>query len=430
PPRPARRLGKREVESLVARGDHPALEAAAEADPLVLRRIQRLLYSPDPERRWGAVIALGRAAAAAARRHPSAVGDLLRQLIYAAADSAAAGWGTLEAAGEIIRHAPDPYGSFVRNLLAFLRDPPARAAVLWAVGRIGEVHPDIVKRHPYFPILDLLADPAPEIRGHAAWALGRLRAREAGGPLGRLAGDEAAFSLFDGHRLRRVSVGEVARAALRRIQHPAKTAEAHMKPEETAPLSPEDEAALAEALRLYREADIERNQGGSLDAMEKYRQALEVFERLGRAAEAANACEKLGDLHIQRGDFNGALPLYQRALAVCEKKGDPLSFYLLAEKIVDVYRHRQQMEKALPYLFRMLEIAESAGDAGRAGLCLTGIGDVYQRQDEPEKALEAYRLASRIYREMGSKKQAAILDEGIVRLERLCSGAADPGSQP
>jgi tetratricopeptide (TPR) repeat protein len=182
---------------------------------------------------------------------------------------------------------------------------------------------------------------------------------------------------------------------------------------------------LSKAEALYREAKTMSVQGRSLDALEKFEEALEIYETAdGKDVEVANICEQIGDLRTMRGNFKGAIPAYQRALAICEKKHDPVSIVLLAEKIIDLYRQLEDLDKTLPYYFRALEFVEELKDAGRAGLYLTGIGDIYQKRDELDKALDAYRTAHGIYQSTASRERMEILEKGIKIIEEAISAGA------
>ncbi len=187
---------------------------------------------------------------------------------------------------------------------------------------------------------------------------------------------------------------------------------------------PED---LKEALKWYQEADIMWNQGRSLDALSRFEAALEVFQRHGRYREAANAAEKLGDILFWRSNFQKALKPYKLALDICEEYGDEVSAAIMCEKIVFVYKKINDPERALPYLYRSLEIAEKYGDAHRAARALVGIGDVNRHRGKLDVALEAYELAEKIYREMGSKEQAQLIAENLASLrEQMNTGEKTP----
>ena len=418
------RFSKQEVQACVDARDIDRLKEMALRDPLVLRKIQRLLYSADQEMMWKAVNALGRVAGDLATERPTLVGDLVRRLLLATGDSAATNWGSVETIGEIIRNQPVIYGSFLQNLVEFLEDPPSRPSVLWAIGRVGELHPKLVRSKAFFSLFSMLNDSSARVRGHAAWAFGRIRAQEALRPLQALRDDPEELSLFNGEKIIHTTVGKLAREAVKRIENRAADDQEENRMGEQVPLKSQEDRdeMLSKAEALYEEARDLSGRGMSMDALQRFEEALGLFEAIGgREVEAANICEKIGDLRVMQGNLDGAIPAYQRAMTICEKKHDPISTVLLIEKIVDLYRQFKDLDKALPYYFRALELVERLQDAGKAGLYLTGIGDIYEKKGDLENALDAYKTAYNIYKETRSRDGAEILEKGIRELEARIS---------
>jgi len=430
--RRSHRYSKQEVKACVESRDIEKLKEMALRDPLVLRKIQRLLYSVDEELMWRAVTTLGRVAGALAIKRPTLVGDLVRRLLLATGDSAATNWGSVETIGEIIRAQPVIYGSFVQHLVGFLNDPPSRPSVLWAIGRIGELYPKLVRSTAFFALFNLLKEPSAKVRGHAAWAFGRIRAQEALKVLQEMRDDAEELNLFDGDKITHTTVGKLASEAVERIKdQTANDQKENKMTEQTALDVPENtDKRFSEAEVLYEEARNLSNRGMSMDALQKFEEALGLFEAIGdRDVEVANICEKIGDLRVMRGNLRGAMPAYQRAMTICEKKHDPISTVLLIEKIIDLYRQFKEVDKAFPYYFRALELVEELQDAGRAGLYLTGIGDIYQKRGELDSALDAYKTAHNIYQETASRERAELLEKGIKELEARMSGTLMSGGK-
>ena len=216
--RRSRRYSKQQVKALVQSGEIEKIRVMALEDPLVLRKIQRLLYSTDEMLMWKAITTLGAVAGALATERPVLVGDLVRRLLLASGDSAATNWGSIETIGEIIRAQPKIYGSFVRHILGFINDPPSCPAVLWAIGRIGELHPRVVRASAFFALFGLLNDSGPKIRGHAVWAFGRMKAREPLKAIQGMVDDTEELTLFDGQSIVYKTVGELASEAVERIK--------------------------------------------------------------------------------------------------------------------------------------------------------------------------------------------------------------------
>jgi len=412
-----RRFSRQEVTRLVQNMDTAGLKLMAVQDPLAIRNLQRILCSADVKLRWHCVMAIGIITKEIVKIRPGVVGDFIRTLLFVANDSAQAGWGAIESLGEIIRHNPKIFGTFVQHILGFITSDPGHIpAVLWAIGRIGELHPQLVRASSFFALFDLLSHSDPIIRGHAVWALGQIRAKEAERTVSNLRDDRAELGLFDGAEFKYITVGELAQKAIERMQEiPRNTyyeGKDTMEPEELQH-NPEIQAAKKD----FQEGMMCYNRGMSLDAIKHFEKALAVFETYKLDADIANTCEKLGDLHLQRGNLKPAIPLYQRAMAICEKYNDPVSEILLCEKIIDIYKAQNAKQKAYPYFMQALELVEQLGDSGKAAFYLTGIGDIFEERGELEKALNAYEIALKIYKGMGSRGRAEVLENGIQQIK-------------
>ncbi len=412
-----RRFSQQEVTDIVQNMNVSALKLMAIQDSLSIRHLQRLLCSADMELRWRTVLAIGIVTREIAKTRPGIVGEFIRTLLFIANDSAQAGWGSIESLGEIIRNNPKTFGTFIQHILGFIASDPGHIpAVLWAIGRIGEAHPQLVRASSFFVIFDLLNHSDPTIRGHAVWALGRMKAKEAERAIMSLKDDNTEIGLFDGERFDYIPVGRLAEQALVRLKEMENKfyveREKTMEPEEL-----QNNPEIQEAKKSFQEGMMCYNRGMSLDAIQHFEKALTVFETYKLDVDTANTCEKLGDLHLQRGNLKPAIPLYQRAMAICEKYNDPVSEVLLCEKIIDIYKAQNDKQKAYPYLMQALELVEKVGDSGKAAFYLTGLGDIFEERGEMEKALDAYEIALKIYKGMGSRGRAEVLEKGIQHLK-------------
>jgi predicted negative regulator of RcsB-dependent stress response len=72
----------------------------------------------------------------------------------------------------------------------------------------------------------------------------------------------------------------------------------------------------------------------------------------------------------------------------------------------------------LPYLYRNLEIAEKYRDAHRAARTMVGIGDVYRYKNDHKTAKEAYEIALKIYKGLGAKELAEIVEKALEEINK------------
>ncbi len=214
-----RRLSRQEAEKLLAAGDFSELLLQARYQPLNLRTYQKLLYHADPALRWKAVLLLGRAAKEVLKTRPEMIADLVKRLIYASADSAASAWGALETVGEIIRFAPERFGLFVKNLFAFLKYPEFRPAALWALARIGEKEPSLIRREPALKLLAFLKDENPQTRAMAIYACSQIGLHEAAPEIKDLLSDLNEVKFFDPEslELKHLLIRDLAQEALHKF---------------------------------------------------------------------------------------------------------------------------------------------------------------------------------------------------------------------
>ena len=219
--------GGRELKRMVARllaGNGPAdLGPVAH---LPGRRLVNPLFAlfcdADERVRWHAVTAMGEVTARLAEENMESARVVLRRCMWNLnEESGGIGWGCAEAMGETLARSPALAGEYGCILTAyldpcgnFIDHPALQEGVLWGVGRLAQAQPAIAAATVRL-LLPFLCEPAPALRGLAAWAAGEKTDEALRAVLEGLAGDEAPFQLYEDERLLCTTVGEVARRATR-----------------------------------------------------------------------------------------------------------------------------------------------------------------------------------------------------------------------
>jgi hypothetical protein len=172
---------KRQVLELLRSTDWPrALETLAGMPARqVVNPLFGLLYHGEPMVRWRAVSAMGTVVAGLADVQMESARIIMRRFMWNLNDeSGGIGWGSPESMGEIMaRHAglsreysailvsyADPQGNFLEH-------PGLQQGVLWALGRLGRVHPEVAHRAAPFVLPFLQQSQDPVLRGLAVWAV-------------------------------------------------------------------------------------------------------------------------------------------------------------------------------------------------------------------------------------------------------------------
>ncbi len=205
-----RRALREQIVALLKAGDFQALTVLAGQESGVAAQLLNFLFSPEELLQWRAVEGLGHVAAA----HPEQVRKVIGRLLYQLnEDSGSSGWGAAAALGEIGRRHLPLVEDILPMFCGFLKEKFSRASMLWGLGRLWEMHPGVLEEAT--PLLfAFLEDPDPQVRGLAVWCLGRVRPPAAKEALKGLLRDDSAVELYDQERLRRTSVGRLAREAL------------------------------------------------------------------------------------------------------------------------------------------------------------------------------------------------------------------------
>lgn len=208
--RPSRRQLREKIITLLQAGDFPGLTALAGQESGVAAILMQFLYEPGALLYWRALEGLG----VVADSHPEQVHKLINRLLYLLnEDSGSNGWGAAAALGEIGRNQIGLVKEIIPMFVGFLEEPFSREPMLWGVGRLAEVHPELL--HEVLPeIVPFLTNPEPQIRALAAWGLGKARYQPAADAIRDLTGDEDPVQLYDRGHLLLTTVGQVAQEAL------------------------------------------------------------------------------------------------------------------------------------------------------------------------------------------------------------------------
>ncbi len=165
---------REKIKEYLLKGDFEAIKDLGEPSRIV-RHLISISYDKTQELAWRSIEAIGRIVYLVSKERPDFGRDLIRRLLWSIRDeSGGIGWSSPEIIGEIVRNEPSRYADIPKILWSFMDEEFLRKGIIWAIGRIGEVAPEIVEFS--MPFLRLIAenDSNEEIRFYALWALCKM----------------------------------------------------------------------------------------------------------------------------------------------------------------------------------------------------------------------------------------------------------------
>ncbi len=210
-------LPKKEVEKIIREYDNiELLLQAAFHDKKIVRKMQRLLYTPDELMRLKTAELLGKVSVIVVQKNPNAVTQVLKGMLSSVFDSASSSWGAIDAAGEIIANSPAVYAGYLPALYRLLSDEEHQASTLRAVCNIAKARPELINI-PISHFIPYLNSNNANIRGYAAILAGTLKISELEGELKRLESDGHEISVYKNGNFEQTTVGHLAAASLESI---------------------------------------------------------------------------------------------------------------------------------------------------------------------------------------------------------------------
>ena len=188
-----------------------------------------LLLAPEPILRWRAVSAFGIVTAHLADQDMESARVVMRRLMWNLnEESGAIGWGAPEAMGETMTRNGRLADEYHRILISYAEEPlagdgnyldhaPLRWGVYWAMARLAEVRPQLMRRtHAIFA--ELLTEKDALNRAVGAWGLGSVGDVRHLPALHSLIADESRISLYRDDMLRSCRVADITVEAIAKIQ--------------------------------------------------------------------------------------------------------------------------------------------------------------------------------------------------------------------
>ena len=138
---------------------------------------------------------------------------------------------------------------------------------------------------------------------------------------------------------------------------------------------------------------LQHSQGEPEKALDYYRSALAIVERLGDVREKALTMGLIGDILEQRGQADEALRIYrEEELPVYERLGDLYQKAVTMGRIADILQKRGEIDEVLRIRREEeLPVYERIGDLRDKTVSMGKIADDFQQRGQTDEALRIYR---------------------------------------
>ncbi|BCB97422.1 hypothetical protein JZK55_23440 [Dissulfurispira thermophila] len=204
-----RHLKERIKDALISQS-YTEIADMARNDKGVIRHLISLAYEKDEVSAWRAIEAMGVVAGELSKEKMDVVRDTIRRLLWSMGEeSGGIGWSAAEMLGEIIRSNPDEFADIIPIVWSFKEEEMFRPGVVWAMGRIASVRPDLVR----FILKDMqhmITDKNPAVRGYAAWTIGILNENSFIEDINKLTSDKSLIHFYQNGDLAQKTVAEIA----------------------------------------------------------------------------------------------------------------------------------------------------------------------------------------------------------------------------
>ncbi|MBU0728792.1 MAG: tetratricopeptide repeat protein [Proteobacteria bacterium] len=143
-------------------------------------------------------------------------------------------------------------------------------------------------------------------------------------------------------------------------------------------------------------------------AANAFHNALIGFEQSNNESGVANASDKLGDICQERNEYQKALEHYRRAFDICDRLKDAASVISLQKKMAVSYLSLGQHQETLKIYFELFDTFSDWKNPGLIVEMLEKIAELYVETNEKDKAIDAYNTAASIHNNYGHPNQAQI----------------------
>jgi tetratricopeptide (TPR) repeat protein len=176
---------------------------------------------------------------------------------------------------------------------------------------------------------------------------------------------------------------------------------------------------VAQSINLGRLGRCYQRLGRYEEAIEVYRQAIQIAENHNAQNLLGEWLEGLGDVHQSKGEYETAVEYYTRSLDITRSEDNDVREGHLLANLGRAYRDLGDLRQAIEYLEEAIQIAEETRDLSELGNRLGSLGSVFTSVGQFDRALDVYSRALNIAEGLDDQRWMAVHTGRIGDLRRM-----------
>ncbi len=175
-------------------------------------------------------------------------------------------------------------------------------------------------------------------------------------------------------------------------------------------------SSLSMAICLDRLGKVAQDQGKTEEARQLYRESLSISERLGSEKSVARTLNNFGKLAQDENDYEEAGRCYGASLEISKRLGDQQGIAIVLRQLGLIAKSKGEREEAGRLYGESLVISRRLGDQNGIAITLRSIGQLEREEGHKKEAIELFNEALRIYEKLGSPSAKKVRDY-LMKLE-------------
>ena len=157
------------------------------------------------------------------------------------------------------------------------------------------------------------------------------------------------------------------------------------------------------------------------DAATYYSEAKDLFKEGNKEEGQYRSTYGLANIQRQQGDYVNALENFQNVLEFYEREGAIRNVIVILQTIASLHKNTGNYDQAIEYNTKVLSLADEHNNKSGKPYAYSGLGTIYALQEDYKKAIEYFQLGVDAAVDAGTKPAE------IIGLANLASAYVDDG---